>query len=70
MAVARQRQRAEGQTRHRDHRHLVDPLLKSFINAHNLDEKVLIWQTVIHMTFVLSAISIAYIDKLMPQKAH
>jgi uncharacterized protein (TIGR00645 family) len=45
-------------------------LLKTFINAHNLDEKVLLWQTIIHMTFVLSAISIAYIDKLMPQKAH
>ncbi|MFA6178127.1 MAG: TIGR00645 family protein [Candidatus Methylopumilus sp.] len=40
-------------------------LLKSFINAHNLDDKVLIAQTVIHMAFVLSAISIAYIDKLM-----
>jgi len=41
-------------------------LLKTFINAHNLTDKVLLWQTVIHMTFVLSAISIAYIDKLMP----
>ena len=41
-------------------------LLKTFINAANLDEKVLIWQTIIHMAFVFSAISIAYIDKLMP----
>lgn len=41
-------------------------LLKTFINAPNLTDKVLLWQTVIHMTFVLSAISIAYIDKLMP----
>lgn len=40
-------------------------LLKTFINAENLTEKVLIWQTVIHMTFVLSAVAIAYIDKLM-----
>ena len=40
-------------------------LLKTFINAQNLSDKVLIWQTVIHMTFVLSAVSIAYIDKLM-----
>ncbi|MEZ0233074.1 MAG: TIGR00645 family protein [Methylophilaceae bacterium] len=40
-------------------------LLKTFINAPNLDEKVLIWQTVIHMAFVASAISIAWIDKLM-----
>lgn len=40
-------------------------LLKTFINAENLTEKVMIWQTIIHVTFVLSAIAIAYIDKLM-----
>lgn len=40
-------------------------LLKTFINAPNLTDKVLLWQTVIHMAFVLSAISIAYIDKLL-----
>lgn len=40
-------------------------LLKTFINAENLTDKVLIWQTVIHMTFVFSAVAIAYIDKLM-----
>ncbi|MEQ1767920.1 MAG: TIGR00645 family protein, partial [Methylotenera sp.] len=34
-------------------------------NAENLSEKTLIWQTVIHMTFVFSAIAIAYIDKIM-----
>lgn len=40
-------------------------LLKSFINAHNMDEKTLLWQTIIHTAFIVSAISIAYIDKLM-----
>jgi len=40
-------------------------LLKTFINAENLSDKVLIAQTIIHMTFVFSAIAIAYIDKLM-----
>ena len=40
-------------------------LLKTFINAENLSDKVLMWQTIIHMAFVLSAIAIAYIDKLM-----
>ncbi len=40
-------------------------LLKTFINAENLSDKVLISQTLIHMTFVFSAIAIAYIDKLM-----
>ena len=40
-------------------------LLKTFINAANYDEKVLIWQTVIHIAFLLSAIAIAVADRLM-----
>lgn len=40
-------------------------LLKTFINADNYSEKVLIAQTVIHITFLLSAMAIAYTDRLM-----
>ena len=40
-------------------------LLKTFINAANYDEKVLIAQTAIHITFLFSAMAIAYTDKLM-----
>ncbi|OGT89024.1 MAG: hypothetical protein A2286_00805 [Gammaproteobacteria bacterium RIFOXYA12_FULL_61_12] len=40
-------------------------LLKTFINAPNLDEKTIKWQVIIHMVFVLSAIGIAAIDRLM-----
>jgi uncharacterized protein (TIGR00645 family) len=40
-------------------------LLKTFINAANYDEKVLIWQTVIHITFLFSALAIALADRLM-----
>lgn len=40
-------------------------LLKTFINAANYDEKVLIAQTAIHITFLLSAMAIAYTDHLM-----
>ncbi len=42
-------------------------LLKTFINAANYDEKVLIWQTIIHITFLLSAMAIAFTDKLLNQ---
>ena len=42
-------------------------LLKTFINAANYDEKVLIFQTVIHIAFLFSAIAIAYTDKLLNQ---
>ena len=46
-------------------------LLKTFINAANYSEKVLIAQTIIHITFLLSAIAIAYTDRLMSQpKTH
>ena len=40
-------------------------LLKTFINADNYTDRVLIAQTVIHVTFLLSAMAIAYTDKLM-----
>jgi len=40
-------------------------LLKTFINASSYDEKTLLWQTVIHMTFVFSALAIAYTDKIV-----
>jgi uncharacterized protein (TIGR00645 family) len=40
-------------------------LLKTFINAANYDTKVLLWQTIIHVTFLLSALAIALTDRLM-----
>ena len=40
-------------------------LLKTFINAANYDVKVLMWQTIIHAVFLLSALAIALTDKLM-----
>jgi uncharacterized protein (TIGR00645 family) len=41
-------------------------LHKTFINAENYTEKVLLWQTAIHITFLLSALAIAATDRLMP----
>ncbi len=40
-------------------------LLKTFINAENYSERTLMWQTLIHFTFLLSALAIAYTDKLL-----
>jgi uncharacterized protein (TIGR00645 family) len=40
-------------------------LLKTFINADNYSDRVLIAQTAIHITFLLSAMAIAYTDRLM-----
>ena len=40
-------------------------LLKTFINAANYDEKVLMWQSIIHIAFLLSALAIALTDRLL-----
>lgn len=40
-------------------------LLKTFINAANYDEKVLLWQTLIHVAFLFSAMAIAMADRIM-----
>jgi len=40
-------------------------LLKTFINAANYDEKVLMWQAIIHIAFLLSALAIALTDRLL-----
>ena len=45
-------------------------LLKTFINAENYTDKVLLWQTLIHITFLLSAMAIALTDRLMAPAGH
>jgi uncharacterized protein (TIGR00645 family) len=51
-------------------------LLKSFINAANLPDRALMWQVIIHVAFLVSALAVAYTDKvmnttlLMARKAH
>ena len=45
-------------------------LLKTFINAANYTEKVLLWQTLIHIAFLFSALAIALADRVMlPSRA-
>jgi uncharacterized protein (TIGR00645 family) len=41
-------------------------LLKTFISADSYSEKVLLWQTVIHLAFLLSAMAIAMCDRILP----
>lgn len=40
-------------------------LLKTFINAANMTEATIKWQVIIHITFLFSAIAMAYTDRLM-----
>ena len=39
-------------------------LLKTFINAGNLKSEMMLWQVIIHVTFVASAIALALIDRI------
>ena len=42
-------------------------LLKTFINAANLPEKAIMWQVIIHVVFLFSAMAMALVDKIMNQ---
>jgi uncharacterized protein (TIGR00645 family) len=42
-------------------------LLRTFINAPNMDDRVVIIQIAIHVAFLISAIAIAWTDKIMMQ---
>ena len=39
-------------------------LLKTFINAHSMETQTILWQVVIHVVFLLSAVALAWIDRL------
>ncbi|MDP2784955.1 MAG: TIGR00645 family protein [Sulfurimicrobium sp.] len=45
-------------------------LLKTFIEAPNLSQQTMMWQVIIHMTFVLSAMAMAYTNRLMEASTH
>jgi len=40
-------------------------LLKTFINAANYESQVMMWQTLIHLAFLLSAVAIASVDRII-----
>ena len=40
-------------------------VLKTFISAGKMETKAMLWQVVIHVTFVLSALCLAWIDRLL-----
>ena len=45
-------------------------LLKTFINAAHLDEKVMMWQVIIHLAFLVSALAIAAADRVLGIRYH
>src|SRR5690606_12883885 len=44
-------------------------LLKTFIDANNMSEQTMMWQVIIHLTFVVSALAMAYTDRIATSTA-
>ena len=44
-------------------------LLKTFIEAPTLSQQTMMWQVIIHLTFVLSAMAMAFTNRLMDESA-
>jgi uncharacterized protein (TIGR00645 family) len=44
-------------------------LLQTFINAANTSSETMLWQTIIHITFVISAVALAMIDRFLSPKS-
>jgi uncharacterized protein (TIGR00645 family) len=40
-------------------------LLRTFINAGQLEDRLILWRVAIHLTFLVSAIALAFTEKLM-----
>lgn len=45
-------------------------LLQTFINASKLSQHQMMWEVIIHMAFVFSAIAMAYIDRMQNNAHH
>jgi uncharacterized protein (TIGR00645 family) len=45
-------------------------LLKTFISADTMTDRAVLWQSAIHVIFLLSALALAAIDRLMSPPAH
>ena len=45
-------------------------MLQTFVNVTNTPEKTMMWQLLLHMGFLLSAIAMAYTDKILYSTSH
>ena len=45
-------------------------MLQTFVNISNLPEKTMMWQLLLHLGFLVSAIALAYTDKILYSTSH
>jgi len=44
--------------------------LQTFVNASKISEKTIMWEVIIHFSFLISAIAMAYTDKILYSTSH
>ncbi len=45
-------------------------LLQTFVNSANIPEKTMMWQLLLHLGFLISAVAMAYTDKILYSTSH
>lgn len=45
-------------------------MLQTFVNASNMPEKTMMWQLFLHLGFLISAVAMAYTDKILYSTSH
>lgn len=45
-------------------------MLQTFVNAANMPEKTMMWQLFLHLGFLISAVAMAYTDKILYSTSH
>lgn len=45
-------------------------LLQTFVNASNMPEKTMMWQLLLHLGFLISAVAMAYTDRILYATSH
>ncbi|TDQ56644.1 uncharacterized protein (TIGR00645 family) [Mesocricetibacter intestinalis] len=45
-------------------------MLQTFVNAENMAEKTMMWQLFLHLGFLVSAVAMAYTDKILYSTSH
>ncbi|EGV06021.1 hypothetical protein HMPREF9952_1965 [Haemophilus pittmaniae HK 85] len=45
-------------------------MLQTFVNAAKVSEKTIMWEVIIHFAFLISAIAMAYTDKILYSTSH
>ncbi|MGQ0287420.1 TIGR00645 family protein [Pasteurellaceae bacterium 22721_9_1] len=45
-------------------------MLQTFVNASNMPEKTMMWQLFLHLGFLVSAVAMAYTDKVLYSTSH